>query len=51
MEPSYVLLYVLSMKSHLRDIQNNAIDIGGKFGRSGGGRTHDQRLKRPLLYH
>jgi hypothetical protein len=25
---------------------NNAM-----FGRGGGDRTHDQRLKRPLLYH
>ena len=41
-------LTTLALFDDLRDLKS--FDLR-EVGRGGGGRTHDQRLKRPLLYH
>ncbi len=38
-------------KLYLRDKRHEKTRILLGFGRGGGDRTHDLRLKRPLLYH
>jgi hypothetical protein len=48
----YVLHYrLLFGKERLTKYHRETIHLSGDVGRGGGDRTHDLRLKRPLLYH